>query len=226
MAEAGALVIASSDARPVTKPASVATFTPATTKLATGKSRTTPVQRLERLIAQLADVKARLDAAEAEASGLTTRRSQLAEEIPAAVARRSAGTAAMKAASMEVATSGSEVKAAKVAQAGAIAAQEAAAAESDAAAQVDAAARSRLEEATEQAAAARTAVKRAVTKVDKAKGKAYATAFTAWQMAAIADRVGRARSALAEQRATEAALGLSDCVDGAVRCHRCTDTCR
>ena len=43
------------------------------------------------------------------------------------------------------------------------------------------------------------------SKVDKARGKAYAPAFTAWQMAAIADRVGQARVVRAKQQASDAA---------------------
>ena len=89
-----------------------------------------------------------------------------------------------------------------------MAAHTAATAEFDMARQVDEATRTRREQVTGQADEARSAVKRAAAKVDKARGKAYAPAFSAWQMAAVADRVGQARVVRAKQQASDAARRL------------------
>ena len=195
-ADPGVLVVAKVGAGP----ADTVTRQVATAKLATTRSTPSPAQRLDALLAQIAETQARLDAAEAEVVSLTARRSQVGPEITAAIARRSAASAALKAAAKEVSSAGKEETQAKTAQDTTVAAHTAATAEFDAAGQVDEAARTRREDVTGQADEARSAVKRAAAKVDKARGKAYAPAFTAWQMAAIADRVGQARVVRAKQR--------------------------
>ena len=171
----------------------------------------------------MAEIQARLDAAEAEVLSLTTRRSQVGPRDHGchrqALGRHSA---ALKAAAKEVSTTGTEVRRRRPPRHGAVAAHDAPRQPSPTRQRRwTQAARSRLEDVTGAGRrGARTAVKRAATKVDKAQGKAYAPAFTAWQMAAIADRVGQARVALAKQQASEAARLSHGCRHGAVRCHR------
>ena len=105
---------------------------------------------------------------------------------------------------------------AKAAQASAAGAHAAATAQSEVATRADEAARTRLEDVTTQADAARVALKRADAKVDKSKGKAYAQAFTAWQMAAVADRFGHARTVLARQQADRGGATAQGGLRGAV----------
>ena len=89
-------------------PADTVTRQVATAKLATTKGRLSPAQRLDALLARIAETQARLDAAEAEVLSLTARRSQVGPEITAAIARRSAASAALKAAAEEVSSAGKE----------------------------------------------------------------------------------------------------------------------
>ena len=103
-------------------PADTVTRQVATAKLATTRSRLSPAQRLDALLAQIAETQARLDAAEAEVLSLTARRSQVGPEITAAIARRSAASAALKAAAKEVSSAGKEEAQAKTAQDTAVAA--------------------------------------------------------------------------------------------------------
>ena len=160
---------------------------------------------------QIRVTEAQLQTADALVGALTQRRTQMAADLASAKEQVSRLGAEVKKAEADVASTVKERKKAQKALSEVTAARDSASAEFAAAQQDLSAAQDRLDEVSSAADKAARSVRSAEKKVLKAKSgsKASRSAFTKWQMAAIADRAAQSRESLAEDRAADGLVGVA-----------------
>ncbi len=160
---------------------------------------------------QIRVAEAQLKTAEALMGAMAQRRTQVAADLAEAKEQVSQLGAEVKKAEADVASTVKERKKAKKALSEVTAARDSASAEFAAAQQALSAAQDRLDEASTAADKAAKSVRSAESKVLKAKSgsKARRSAFTKWQMAAIADLAAQSRESLAEDRAADELVGVA-----------------
>lgn len=164
--------------------------------------------RVAEVTRQIRVTQAQIQATETQVNVLTRRRDQMAADLEVARSLDAELTALVKQAKSEARSTAKELARAEAGLAEAGAARKSAKAQFEAAEAALATAQERLEEVSARADAAQDAVRAAEHRVGKSGAKSRRSAFTDWQMAAVADLAAHARQMIADDRAADEFVGL------------------
>jgi endonuclease YncB( thermonuclease family) len=168
--------------------------------------------RIAALQRDIRRVQAQIDAAPARVSTLTARRDTLTTDLGTAKERAARARAELVAARKEARAAAATLASARPAHDASGAAQKSARAQYEAAQEAMTRTQSRLDELTAASDKAAAEVERtaAAAKGAGADSGSTTSGFTAWQMAAVADRAAHARLVLVEDLAADAFVGLQE----------------
>jgi endonuclease YncB( thermonuclease family) len=168
--------------------------------------------RIAALQRDIRRVQAQIDAATARVSTLTARRDTLTTDLGTAKERAARARAELVAARKEARAAAATLASARPAHDASGAAQKSARAQYEAAQEAMTRTQSRLDELTAASDKAAAEVERTAAAARGAGADSGSTTsgFTAWQMAAVADRAAHARLVLVEDLAADAFVGLQE----------------